>query len=112
MPAHIQILVDPEDVIQGLLFKLPRQAKNANAPVYYIPEMNARTAFRMGHSSIKIPGESIEGRVLGICGRDVLQPNARETQNRRDGAGNRALSHESLQGEVHRSKSLEGFLPG
>jgi hypothetical protein len=55
-PDDIDIYSNPENVFEGFLFRLPEQAKNPDAPVYYFAEMNARTAFKIGHRSVKVPG--------------------------------------------------------
>lgn len=67
-PDDMNIFINPENQLDGFIFKLPDQSGVPEAPVYYIPELSARTAFRMGHGSIKVPGNDIEARFVGLAG--------------------------------------------
>jgi hypothetical protein len=69
-PGDGQVVINPatEGVLKEFLFKLPSEAQNPNAPVYYLPDVDLRTAFRLGHKSLKVPGKNIEARVLGVAG--------------------------------------------
>jgi hypothetical protein len=78
--ANNEVVILPETPgrLKGFAFKLPRDAADRNAPVYYMPETDLRTAFRIGHKSVKVPGSLVEGRVLGLAG-EVLTAAALES---------------------------------
>ncbi len=67
-PNDIDIYTDPANEMGGLIFRLPEEAKNHQAPVYYVPQMSARTAFRMSHGSLKVPGGKVKARLVGVAG--------------------------------------------
>jgi hypothetical protein len=67
------IYVNPANQMRGFVFKLPDQAQSPDAPVYLVPELDAPTAFRMGHGSLRVPGDAVEARVLGLAG-EILNP--------------------------------------
>jgi len=71
---------EAEGRIKGFAFKLPKESRNRNAPLYFVPELEVRDAFRMGHRALKVPGNFVEGRILGIAGEifseDILSKNA------------------------------------
>jgi hypothetical protein len=66
--AEMSIFEDPANKLQGFLFKMPSEVKNADAPIFYVPSLDAKTAFRVGHGALKIPGDKLVGRVLGLAG--------------------------------------------
>jgi hypothetical protein len=68
-PPDAQIFEDPENILDGFLFKLPAQAHNPDAPVYYVPSVDARTAFRMGHTSQESPALKLKDEYLGLPGK-------------------------------------------
>lgn len=62
------ILPETPGRLKGFAFKVPRPGADPGAPVYYLPEIDLRAAFRMGHRAVRVPGRFVEGRVLGIAG--------------------------------------------
>lgn len=68
LPPDIDIYSNPENQFEGFVFKLKEQADNPDAPVYFIPSMDARTAFRMGHQGVKVPGGAVQAKSLGLAG--------------------------------------------
>jgi hypothetical protein len=53
--------------VKGFVFKLPAQAKDENAPIYFFQEMDIKTAWTLSHKAMKVPGKYIEGRVVGVA---------------------------------------------
>lgn len=64
------IVINPGDMgtLKGFVFKVPEQAANPHAPLYYFPEVDLRDAFRIGHQSLKAPSQSLKTRHLGLAG--------------------------------------------
>jgi hypothetical protein len=62
-------VINPGDILEvnGFVFKLPAQAGNADAPVYFLSKLGAKTAWKLSHESVKVPGRNLEGRVLGVA---------------------------------------------
>jgi len=67
-PDDMSIYENPATILEEFAFKLHDQAKNPDAPVYYVPEGKARDAFKVGHQAMKIPGGHAAGRVIGLAG--------------------------------------------
>lgn len=55
------------DEVSGFVFKVPAQANNPDAPVYFLSKLGAKTAWKLSHESVKVPGRTLEARVLGIA---------------------------------------------
>jgi hypothetical protein len=62
------IYINPANRVKGFLFKLPEQKENKEAPLFFVPEMKASKAFKMAHTSLNLPGDSVEGRLVGLAG--------------------------------------------
>lgn len=67
-PDDMSIYENPATVLEQFVFKLRDQAKNPDAPVYYLPEGSAREAFAIGHRALQIPGGHAAGSVIGLAG--------------------------------------------
>jgi len=68
-PPDLEIFENPANVLDGFLFRMPHQAEVVDAPVYYLPAMDARSALRLGHGSVKVPGGgAVDGKIIGLAG--------------------------------------------
>ena len=64
-----EVVINPADFdeVGGFFFKVPAQAGTPEAPVYFLSKLEAKTAWKLSHESVKVPGRSLEARVLGIA---------------------------------------------
>jgi hypothetical protein len=67
-PGDIQIFENPANELEGFAFRLKSQGGDPMAPLYYLPSMDARSAMRMGHGSVQIPGGKVAGKMIGLAG--------------------------------------------
>jgi hypothetical protein len=67
-PGDIDIFSNPANKLDGILFRLRGDKGDLNAPVYFLPSVDARTAMRMGHGSVSIPGGKVAAKTLGLAG--------------------------------------------
>jgi hypothetical protein len=67
-PDEIEIFENPANELEGFAFRLKDQAGNPMAPLYYLPSIDARSAMRMGHGSVQIPGGKVAGKMIGLAG--------------------------------------------
>lgn len=59
---------NPANRLGGFMFRLPEDRENAYAPVYFVPEMRAPDALRIGHDNLRYPRGNVDASVMGLAG--------------------------------------------